>query len=154
MLRWVFNLPPVLQPLLFVVWVAWWLWFGAGIYIEAITNPNQIWWLNVWKGGLGGNGFNAFGATVLSTLLTGEVIYMVVTWLIRQREQRMQQQKMMEATKTARAEGLAEGREAGREENRKEWREWYESIKEDLEAGRPPSVPPPNSSDESADPER
>lgn len=149
-----FGLPPVLQPLLFVVWVVWWLWFGVGTYIEAITNPHQVWWLNVWKGALGGNGFNAFGASVLSILLTAEVIYMVVSWLIRQREQRLQQQKITDATKTARAEGRAEGHEAGREENRKEWWEWYESIKEDLEAGRPPSTPPPNSNDESADPER
>ncbi|MYC29790.1 MAG: hypothetical protein F4X65_06850 [Chloroflexi bacterium] len=136
--------------MLFVVWVVWWLWFGVGIYIEAITNPHQVWWLNVWKGALGGNGFNAFGASVLSILLTAEVIYMVVSWLIRQQEQRQQRQRMMEAEKTARAEG----HEAGREESRKEWREWYESIKEDLEAGRPPSTPPPNSNDESADPER
>lgn len=133
------NLPPVLRPLLFLVWVVWWLWFGAGIYIEAITNPHQVWWLNVWKGGLGGNGFSAFGATVLSGLLTGEVIYMVVSWLIRQQEQRQQQQRMMEAEKTARAEG----HKAGREESRKEWWDWYESIKEDMDAGRPPRVPPP-----------
>lgn len=140
--------------MLFVVWVVWWLWFGVGIYIETITYPHQVWWLNVWKGGLGGNGFNAFGATVLSTLLTAEVIYMVVSWLIRQREQRLQQQEIREAKKTARAEGQAEGREAGREETRKEWRKWYESIKEDLEAGRPPSTLPPNGNDGSADPER
>ena len=127
--------------------------------MEAITNPHQVWWLNVWKGGFGGNGFNAFGATVLSTLLTAEVIYMVVTWLIRQRDQRLHQQEIREAKKTARAEGQEEGRvegraeghEAGREENRKEWWEWYESIKEDLEAGRPPRTPPPSGASGSED---
>lgn len=107
----------------------WWLYFIAGATIDAAISSHGNWWLNIWNGGLGGNGFSAFGATVLSILLTSEVIYMVLTWLGNRR-------RVIDAAKR--------GKMAGREEERQEWLAWYEAVEADLKAGRPPSVPPPN----------
>ena len=89
--------------------------------------------MSVWEGGLGGNGFSAFGATVLAILLTSEVIYMVLTWLGNRR-------RVIDAATKAEKKGVI----TGREEERQEWLAWYETVKPDLDAGRPPSVPPPS----------
>ena len=48
-----------------------------------------------------------------------------------------------EGREEGRNEGRNEGREEGRKETRQEWATWYESVKADLAAGRPPSIPPP-----------
>ena len=98
-----------------------------------------------WKGGLGGNGFSAFGAFVLTAILTSEVILMVMTWIgNKRRVKEAAEQAAREATERA-------TRETAKRVHR-EWEDWYESAKADLDAGRVPSVPPP--SEESGERER
>ena len=80
-LNWLLSLPGVPRPLLAALWGLWWIYFTFGAYLENSHTPGQIWWLNIWHGSLGGNAFSAYGATVLSIILTGEVIFMVLTLL-------------------------------------------------------------------------
>ena len=129
------SLPPVPRPLMLALCALWWIYFAAGIFIEGITSPQQVWWLDVWKGGLGGNGFSAFGASVLGIILTVEVIIMVFTWAENQR-------RKMRAAEDAARQAEQAAKEA-RVEERQKWQQWLESVQPDLDAGRPPSVPPP-----------
>ena len=80
-LNWLLSLPGVPRPLLAALWGLWWIYFTFGAYLENSHTPGQVWWLNIWHGSLGGNAFSAYGATVLSIILTGEVIFMVLTLL-------------------------------------------------------------------------
>lgn len=151
------SIPPVPRPLLAGLNGLWWIYFVIGIYIADSATPEQVWWLDVWNGGLGGNGFSAFGATVLGLILTTEVIFMVFTWAGNRRrimnaEQAAEkatkeaEERVAEATKEAGervAEAAREAAEKARKERDREWVEWLETVKPDLEAGRPPSVPPP-----------
>ena len=133
-------MPPVPRPILAALYGLWWVYFVAGTIIEKAISSQGNWWLSVWSGGLGGNGFSAFGATVLSILLTSEVIYMVLTWLGNRR-------RVIDAANKAAKKGRMEGREV----ERQEWLAWYETVKEDLDTGRPPSVPPPNAANGTSD---
>ncbi len=171
-LRWLISLPPVPRSLLLGLFTLWWISFGLGWYLAEITTPNRDWWYAVWDGGLGGNGFSAFGAIVLSLLITAEVMYMVLTYLGNRRRlldaekkaarkvREAAEQAMAKGVKEGREQGLEQGREQGREqgleqgleqgreqgrrEARQEWADWLASVRADLEAGRPPSVPPPS----------
>ena len=140
--QWLLSIPPVPRLLLAVLCGFWWIYFTVGIYIEDNASPQQVWWLDVWTGGLGGNSFSAFGASVLAIVLTKEVFLMVFTLgaYLRQKE----------AAKKA-AEAADRAAEAAREETRleerHEWEKWLDSVRDDLEAGRPPSVPPPANGD-------
>ncbi len=195
------SIPPVPRPLLVGINGLWWIYFAIGIYIANSATPEQVWWLKVWNGGLGGNGFSAFGATVLGLILAAEVIFMVFTWAGNRRRimdaEKAARETVEKATKEA-AERVTEAEEAAekatreaaerateaeeaaekaareaaerateaeeaaekaareaaeqaareaaeqaRKERDREWLEWLEAVKPDLEAGRPPSVPPP-----------
>ncbi len=173
------SIPPVPRPLLVGLNGLWWLYFAIGIYIADSATPGQVWWLKVWNGGLGGNGFSAFGATVLGLILAAEVIFMVFTWAGNRRRimdaEKAAKEMVEKATKEAAervteaeeaaeraaretaekareaaeraaretAEKVTEAAERARRERDREWREWLEAVRPDLEAGRPPRVPPP-----------
>ena len=149
-LRWLLSLPPIPRSLLVALFTWWWIHFALGWYLEEITTPQQVWWLDIWLGGLGGNGFSAFGATVLTLILTAEVVYMVLTYLGNRRRimdaEKKAAKKVQEAAKKA-EEAAKETAERVHEERQK-WLEWYESVRVDLEAGRPPRVAPPVGDDE------
>ena len=172
-LNWLLSLPGVPRPLLAALWGLWWIYFTFGAYLENSHTPGQVWWLNVWHGSLGGNAFSAYGATVLSIILTGEVIFMVLTLLGNRRRiidarkaaekeaaERVQKAvaeavekataETVERAKKAAAEvvekALAEAASQSRLSERQEWQQWYQAVKPDLEAGRLPSIPPPATS--------
>ena len=186
-LRWLLSLPGVPRPLLAALWGLWWIYFTFGAYLENSHTPGQVWWLNIWHGSLGGNAFSAYGATVLSIILTGEVIFMVLTLLgnrrriidARKAAEKEAAERVEKAEKEAaeraekvekavaemvekaiaevaeRAEkaaaeavekAVAEATSQARLSERQEWQQWYQAVKPDLEAGRPPSIPPPATS--------
>ena len=173
-LRWLLSLPGVPRPLLAALWGLWWIYFTFGAYLENSHTPGQVWWLNVWHGSLGGNAFSAYGATVLSIILTGEVIFMVLTLLGNRRRiidarkaaekeaaERVEkavaeavEKAMPEAVEKAMPEAVKKAVEIAasqaRLSERQEWQQWYQAVKPDLEAGRPPSIPPPATSNGSA----
>ena len=130
--------------------------------MESLARPEQVWWLNIWNGAFGGNGFSAFGATVPATILTSEVIFMVFSLgaYLRQKERANRaveearkaeaeekaaaeefEKAMAEVAKKAVAEALegalVERTEKAARERDKEWVEWLEAIKPDLDADRP-----------------
>ena len=187
-LRWLLSLPGVPRPLLAALWGLWWIYFTFGAYLENSHTPGQVWWLNIWHGSLGGNAFSAYGATVLSIILTGEVIFMVLT-LLGNRRRIIDARKAAEKEAAERAEKAAkavaemvekaaaeavekvvpeavakaveeriekavseaverskEATSQSRLSERQEWQQWYQAVKPDLEAGRPPSIPPPATS--------
>ena len=169
-LNWLLSLPGVPRPLLAALWGLWWIYFTFGAYLENSHTPGQVWWLNVWQGSLGGNAFSAYGASVLSIILTGEVIFMVLT-LLGNRRRIIDARKAAEKEAAERAEkaekavteaiqkvvpgavekavaeavekAVAEAASQSRLSERQEWQQWYQAVKPDLEAGRPPSIPPP-----------
>ena len=208
-LNWLLSLPGVPRPLLAALWGLWWIYFTIGAYLENSHTPGQVWWLNIWHGSLGGNAFSAYGATVLSIILTGEVIFMVLTLLgnrrriidarkaaekeaaervekaekeAAERAQKAEKEAAERAEKIAKAvaemvekavaevaeraekaaaevaeraekaaaeaveKALAEATSQSRLSERQEWQQWYQAVKPDLEAGRPPSIPPPATS--------
>lgn len=146
-LRWLLSMPPVARPLIAAIAVGWWLCFLAGVWVEDYLTPRQPWWLDVWKGGLGGNGFSAFGALLLKSLLTSEVMIMIFTLAGNKR-------RVADAAAKAREEGVAIGREEGREEGvaigrqaerqeiLQQMADWYQSAKEEMAAGYEPDPPP------------
>ena len=142
-LRWLFSMPPVARPLIAAFAVGWWLCFLAGAWVENYEMPGQEWWLIIWHGSLGGNSFSAFGALLLSFLLTSEVTIMIFTLAGNRR-------RVQDAAAKAREEGREEGvekgvvigREEGRQEIRQKVAEWYESAKAEIAAGREPGPPP------------
>ncbi len=73
---------------------------------------------------------------------------MVMTWIgNKRRVQQAAEQAAREATEKAGVAAQKVAEMAAKEAEkrvRREWEEWYESVKEDLAAGRSPSVPPPN----------
>ncbi len=186
-LNWLLSLPGVPRPLLAALWGLWWIYFTFGAYLENSHTPGQVWWLNIWHGSLGGNAFSAYGATVLSIILTGEVIFMVLTLLGNRRRiidarkaaekeaaERVQKAEKEAAERAERVEkalaemvekavaevaeraekaaaeavekALSEATSQSRLSERQEWQQWYQAVKPDLEAGRPPSIPPPATS--------
>lgn len=131
--------------------ILWWIYFGAGIYLEDSAISHQAWWLDVWHGGLGGNGFSAFGATVLGIVLTVEVGIIMFTLAgnrrrIKEAAERAAREAAEEAAKNteeAVRKAVREAVERTRKEDRQEWLDWLELVRDDLDSGHPPSVPPP-----------
>lgn len=150
-LRWILSLPGVPRPLIAALFALCWFYLWLGSYLESQAMPEQIWWLNVWNGSFGGNGFGAFGATVLALTLTAEVIFMVFSLGAYLRQKERAKLELAEAKERVIAETqekvAAEVKEAVAEraskERDKEWMEWLEAVRPDLDAGRPPSLPPP-----------
>ena len=167
-LRWILSLPGVPRPLIAALFALCWFYLYSGTYLESSAKPEQVWWLNIWNGAFGGNGFSAFGAIVLAIILTSEVIFMVFSLgaYLRQKERANRaveearkaeaeekaaaeefEKAMAEVAKKAVAEALegalVERTEKAARERDKEWVEWLESVRPDLDAGRPPSIEPP-----------
>lgn len=174
-LRWILSLPGVPRPLIAALFALCWFYLYSGTYLESSARPEQVWWLNIWNGAFGGNGFSAFGAIVLAIILTSEVIFMVFSLgaYLRQKERANRaveearkaveearkaeaeekaaaeefEKTMAEVAKKAVAEALegalVERAEKAARERDKEWAEWLESVRPDLDAGRPPSIEPP-----------
>lgn len=130
-LRWLFSMPPVARPLIAAFAVGWWFCFLAGAWVENYEMPGQEWWLIVWHGSLGGNSFSAFGALLLSFLLTSEVTIMIFTLAGNRRRVR-----------DAAAKAREEGRQEERQEIRQQMADWYAAAKADLAAGRDFDPPP------------
>ena len=154
-LRWLLSMPPVARPLIAAFAVGWWLCFLAGAWVENYEMPGQEWWLIVWHGSLGGNSFSAFGALLLSFLLTSEVTIMIFTLAgNRRRVQDAAAKAREEGREEGIEKGVAIGREEGRQEGvvigRQEERQeilqqtaaWYEAAKAEIAAGREPDPPP------------
>ena len=136
-------MPPVARPLIAAIAVGWWLCFLAGVWVEDYLTPRQPWWLDVWKGGLGGNGFSAFGALLLKSLLTSEVMIMIFTLAGNKRRVADAAAKALEeGVAIGREEGRQEGRQAERQEIRQQMADWYESVKAEIAAGYEPDPPP------------
>ena len=130
-MRWLFSMPPVARPLIAAFAVGWWLCFLAGAWVENYEMPGQEWWLIIWHGSLGGNSFSAFGALLLSFLLTSEVTIMIFTLAGNRRR-----------VQDAAAKARAEGRQEERQEIRQQTAAWYEAAKAEIAAGREPDPPP------------
>ena len=130
-LRWLFSMPPVARPLIAAFAVGWWLCFLAGAWVENYEMPGQEWWLIIWHGSLGGNSFSAFGALLLSFLLTSEVTIMIFTLAGNRRR-----------VQDAAAKAREEGRQEERQEIRQQTAAWYEAAKAEIAAGREPDPPP------------
>ena len=142
-LRWLFSMPPVARPLIAAFAVGWWLCFLAGAWVENYEMPGQEWWLIVWHGSLGGNSFSAFGALLLSFLLTSEVTIMIFTLAGNRRRV---QDAAAKAREEGREEGVEKGVEIGRQAERQEIRQqtadWFAAAKAEIAAGREPDPPP------------
>ena len=53
--------------------------FAVGAYLESLINPGQDWWRYRWQGSGGGNGYNAWLATLSWGFLTTEALIMIFT---------------------------------------------------------------------------
>ena len=73
---WIPDLP---RPLIVVIWGLLLIWFAVGAYLESLINPGQDWWRYLWQGSVGGNGYNAWLATLSCGFLTTEVLIMIFT---------------------------------------------------------------------------
>jgi len=94
---WIPDLP---RPLIVVVWGLLLIWLAVGAYLESVTNPGQPGWHYLWQGGVGGNGYNAWLATLSGGFLTTEVIIMIFTL-------RSNQARVERAEKAGQAKGAA-----------------------------------------------
>ena len=148
---WIPDLPP---PLVACIWALVLICLALGAYIESVTAPAQPWWLNIWKGSLGGNGITAASAIIAFSFLTTEVFTMIFTL----RHNQVQREKYAKAAAeeiekavaaaTARAEETAAARveaaSAQREaERRQAVTRWYNQLKAAQAAGQPFDEPPP-----------
>ncbi len=205
-INWILSLPGVPRPIIAALFGACWAFLYLGVLIEYLAQPEQVWWLTIWKGAFGGNGFSAFGGTILALTLTSEVIFMIFSLgaylrqkerfkkeeerfkkegerlrdegerlrneeerirdegerirdegeRIRDEEERFRNEEerfrnilsqMTEELERAAQERARAGEEAASrasQERDQAWNEWLELVKPDLDAGRPPSVPPPS----------
>ena len=88
------------RPLIVVVWGLLLIWLAVGAYLESLSNPGQPGWHYLWQGGVGGNGYNAWLATLSGGFLTTEVIIMIFTL-------RSNQARVERAEKAGEAKGAA-----------------------------------------------
>ena len=101
---WIPDLP---RPLIVVIWGLLLIWFAVGAYLESLINPGQDWWRYLWQGSVGGNGYNAWLATLSCGFLTTEVLIMIFT--LRSNQARVERAEKaadarVEAAKAAAAE--------------------------------------------------
>lgn len=155
---WIPDLPP---PLVACIWALVLVCLALGAYIESVTAPAQPWWLNIWKGSLGGNGITAASAIIAISFLTSEVFTMIFTL----RHNQVQREKYAKAAaaeiekavaaatakaeaEIARAEETAAARvEAASAQLEAERRQavtrWYNRLKAAQAAGQTFDEPPP-----------
>ena len=133
---WIPDLP---RPLIVVIWGLLLIWLAVGAYLESLTNPGQLWWHYLWQGSVGGNGYNAWLATLSLGFLTTEVIIMIFTLRSNQaRVERAEKAATEAATKAVSAamtKALAELQQA--------WEGWNERRLAAEQEGRPFTEPPP-----------
>lgn len=136
---WIPDLPP---PLVACIWALVLVCLALGAYIESVTAPAQPWWLNIWKGSLGGNGITAASAIIAFSFLTTEVFTMIFTL----RHNQVQREKYAKAAADAvkNAEAMTEAAKAAAEaEYRQAVTRWYNRLKAAQAAGQPFDEPPP-----------
>ena len=105
---WIPDLP---RPLIVVLWGLLLIWFAVGAYLESLISPGLDWWRYLWHGSVGGNGYNAWLATLSCGFLTTEVLIMIFT--LRSNQARVERAERaadarVEAAKAAAAEAAAE----------------------------------------------
>ena len=103
---WIPDLP---RPLIVVVWGLLLIWLAVGAYLESLSNPGQPGWHYLWQGGVGGNGYNAWLATLSGGFLTTEVIIMIFT--LRSNQARVERAEKAGDAKVATAVAAAEAAE-------------------------------------------
>lgn len=139
---WIPDLPP---PLVACIWALVLVCLALGAYIESVTAPAQPWWLNIWKGSLGGNGITAASAIIAISFLTSEVFTMIFTLRHNQVQREKAEKAVAEAVKNneavkAEAAATAAQREA---EYRQAVTRWYNRLKAAQAAGQPFDELPP-----------
>ena len=150
---WIPDLP---RPLIVVVWGLLLIWLAVGAYLESLSNPGQPGWHYLWQGGVGGNGYNAWLATLSGGFLTTEVIIMIFT--LRSNQARVERAEKAGDAKVATAVAAAEERSkaavAEAEERaatavtalaaqQQAWESWNERRLAAERDGRPFTEPPP-----------
>lgn len=148
---WIPDLP---RPLIVVVWGLLLIWLAVGAYLESLSNPGQPGWHYLWQGGVGGNGYNAWLATLSGGFLTTEVIIMIFT--LRSNQARVERAEkageakgaaaaVAEAEERAKA-AVAEAEERTKAElaaHQQAWESWNERRLAAARDGRPFAEPPP-----------
>ena len=156
---WIPDLP---RPLIVVVWGLLLIWLAVGAYLESLSNPGQPGWHYLWQGGVGGNGYNAWLATLSGGFLTTEVIIMIFT--LRSNQARVERAEKAGDAKVATAVAAAAAAEertkaavaaaveaaAEREKlaaelaaRQQAWESWNERRLAAERDGRPFTEPPP-----------
>ena len=102
---WIPDLP---RPLIVVIWGLLLIWLAVGAYLESLFNPGLSWWRYLWQGSVGGNGYNAWLATLSLGFLTTEVVIMIFTL-------RSNQARVERAEKAAAAAAEAAAQAAAKE---------------------------------------
>lgn len=156
---WIPDLP---RPLIVVIWGLLLIWLAVGAYLESLTNPGQLWWRYLWQGSVGGNGYNAWLATLSLGFLTTEVIIMIFTLRSNQaRVERAEKAAAEAATKAAEeakkaavdaavtaavasaAEAAEKALAAAVAAQQQAWEGWNERRLAAEQEGRPFTEPPP-----------
>lgn len=139
---WIPDLPP---PLVACIWALVLVCLALGAYIESVTAPAQPWWLNIWKGSLGGNGITAASAIIAISFLTSEVFTMIFTLRHNQVQREKAEKAVADAVKNADAIiAAAEVEKAAAEaEYRQAVTRWYNRLKAAQAVGQPFDEPPP-----------
>ena len=144
---WIPDLP---RPLIVVIWGLLLIWFAVGAYLESLINPGQDWWRYLWQGSVGGNGYNAWLATLSCGFLTTEVLIMIFT--LRSNQARVERAERAAAAKAdAAAEERKKAAVAEAEERMKvalaarqqAWEGWNERRLAAEGEGIPFTEPPP-----------
>ncbi len=137
---WIPDLP---RPLIVVIWGLLLIWLAVGAYLESLTNPGQLWWYYLWQGSVGGNGYNAWLATLSLGFLTTEVIIMIFT--LRSNQARVERaEKAATAAATKAAEEAKKAAVAAAVATRQQaWEGWNERRLAAEQEGRPFTEPPP-----------
>ena len=141
---WIPDLP---RPLIVVIWGLLLIWLAVGAYIESLTNPGQLWWRYLWQGSVGGNGYNAWLATLSLGFLTTEVIIMIFTLRSNQaRVERAEKAAAEAATKSATeaaTKAAAVAMTKALSELQQAWESWNDRRLAAEQEGRPFTEPPP-----------
>lgn len=141
---WIPDLP---RPLIVVIWGLLLIWLAVGAYIESLNNPGQLWWRYLWQGGVGGNGYNAWLATLSLGFLTTEVIIMIFTLRSNQaRVERAEKAATEAATKSATeaaTKAAAAAMTKALSELQQAWESWNDRRIAAEQEGRPFTEPPP-----------
>ena len=158
---WIPDLP---RPLIVVIWGLLLIWLAVGAYLESLFNPGLTWWRYLWQGSVGGNGYNAWLATLSLGFLTTEVVSMIFT--LRSNQARVERaEKAAAAAAAAAAQAAAKEAEEAKEAavaaaveaaekalaaavatRQQAWESWNKRRLAAEQDGRPFTEPPPGHS--------